>query len=77
VRRSCGSSGDAAEWIRKGEQIRKKERRRKKERGKVRVIQIFYNLNATSEAFCKMFSKTASAPSEKPLHQRRQSRSRF
>jgi hypothetical protein len=34
VRRSCGSSGDAAEWIRKGEQIRKKERTTKKEREK-------------------------------------------
>jgi hypothetical protein len=70
------------EWIRRGGE--KKEKRRKKENKEKEKIKIgkghFRHFTISIQPvkpFCQTFSKTASAPSEKPLHQRSQSRSRF
>jgi hypothetical protein len=58
---------------------RKKKENKEKEKNKNRKVQFRHFTTSIQpvKPFCQTFSKTASAPSEKPLHQRSQSRSRF
>jgi hypothetical protein len=57
----------------------KRENKEKGKKGKKKKANFRHFIISIQQVklFCQMFSKMTSAPSEKPLHRRSQSRSRF